>query len=339
MPGIVDRGADALDDDPPVPRPPAVVLFRRLFLFDALVLVAGAALLVLTPATVSPRVSVAELAVLVGGIALMLIINAALLRSSLRPLDGLAVFMQQVDLLRPGERLPVRGTGYVAQIVRTFNDMLDRLEAERGASRAHALAAQEGERQRIARELHDEIGQSLTAVLLGLKRTVDRAPPDLRQELHTVQETIRASLDEVRQVAHRLRPGVLEDLGLLSALNALAADFTQASGVPVDRHLSHRLPALPPDVELVLYRIAQESLTNVARHAGASRVDLSLTHDDDVELRIVDDGAGLGRAREGAGISGMRERALLVGARLTLAPGPATGTVVRVTVPDTDGRR
>jgi two-component system, NarL family, sensor histidine kinase UhpB len=339
MPGVVDHRLREMANGPSAFRPPAVALFRRLFLLNALVLVAGATLLVLSPATVSPGVRVAEVAVLVGGVALMLIVNAVLLRASLRPLDQLAVFMRRVDLLQPGERLPVRGSGYVAQIVRTFNDMLERLEAQQGASTAHALAAQEGERQRIARELHDEIGQSLTVVLLGLRRTVDRAPPDLRDELRTAQETVRGALDEVRHVARRLRPGVLEDLGLLSALNALAIDFTETTGVPVERALSHPLPALSPEVELVLYRIAQESLTNVARHADASHVELSLTRrHDGVELRIADDGRGRARAREGAGIRGMRERALLVGARLGIEPAPRTGTVVRMVVPAVSGR-
>ena len=242
--------------------------------------------------------------------------------------------MERVDLLRPGERLAVSGNGDVAHLIRTFNDMLDRLETERGASSAHALAAQEGERQRIAQELHDEIGQSLTAVLLGLKRTVDRAPAELREELRTVQETIRASLDEVRQVARRLRPGVLDDLGLLSAMSALAADFSSASEVPVERRLDQRLPAISKDAELVLYRIAQESLTNIARHAGASRVDLELTGSrDGVVLHITDDGRGLAGSAEGAGIRGMRERALLIGAELTLGPAPTTGTEMRLVVP------
>ena len=118
--------------------------------------------------------------------------------------------------------------------------MLDRLEAERGASAARALAAQEGERQRIARELHDEIGQSLTAVLLGLKRAADPAPAPLRAELGAVTETVRASLDEVRQVARRLRPGVLDDLGLVSALDALAADVTGGERGAGDRRGGRR---------------------------------------------------------------------------------------------------
>ncbi len=312
-----------------------VNLFWRLFLGNGLVFTAGAVVLVLSPATVSSPVSVREITVLAAGLALILAVNALLIRVSLRPLNGLTALMERVDLLRPGERLPVSGTGDVAQLIRTFNEMLDRLEAERGASSAQALTAQEGERQRIARELHDEIGQSLTAVLLGLKRTVDRAPDDLRNELQIVQETIRASLDEVRQVARRLRPDVLEDLGLLSAMSALATDFSEATEVPVVRRLDHRLPALSHSAELVLYRIAQESLTNIARHAAASQVTLSLTAErDGVVLRVSDDGLGLDGSVEGAGIRGMRERAILIDAHLTLDHAPAGGTQVRLVVPN-----
>ena len=335
MPGIVDRHPQRARGDRRGGRTPATALFWRLFLLNALVFVAGAGVLVLSPATVSAQTAIREVAVLTVGLALMLAVNAVLLRRSLRPLDGLTALMERVDLLRPGERLAVRGTGDVTHLIRTFNDMLDRLETERGASSAQALAAQEAERQRIAQELHDEIGQSLTAVLLGLKRTVDRAPDDLRDELRTVQELIRASLDEVRQVARRLRPGVLEDLGLHSAMSALATDFTEASQIPIARRLDPRLPELGRDAELVLYRIAQESLTNIARHAGASRAELALTQQrDGVVLRITDNGRGLNGAAEGAGIRGMRERAILIGAHLTLGPGPTGGTEVRLTIPD-----
>lgn len=315
-------------------RSPAAALFRRLFLLNGAVLVVAAGVLALSPATVSAPVLVTEVSVLVVGLALTLVVTALLLRASLRPLDGLTALMERVDLLRPGERLAVRGNDDVAHLIRTFNDMLDRLETERGTSSAQALAAQEGERQRIARELHDEIGQSLTAVLLGLKRTVDRAPDDLADELRGVQETIRGCLDEVRQVARRLRPGVLDDLGLLSALNALAADFSEAGDVVLARRLDQRLPALSPDAELVLYRIAQEGLTNVARHAAATHVELALTRSaTGVVLSIVDDGRGRADAGEGAGIRGMRERALLIGADLVIGPGRSAGTEVRLTIP------
>jgi two-component system, NarL family, sensor histidine kinase UhpB len=316
-------------------RSPATALFWRLLSLNALVLVTAAAVLAVSPLTVSAPVLLTEVSVLAAGLVLMLVATAVLLRASLRPLDGLAELMARVDLLRPGERLAVRGNGDVAHLVHAFNDMLDRLESERGTSTAQALAAQEGERQRIAQELHDEIGQSLTVVLLSLKRVLDRAPDELRDELSAAAELTRGSLDEARRVARRLRPGVLEDLGLVSALTALANDFAQASDVPVTRKLDQRLPELTRDSELVVYRIAQEGLTNVARHADASHVELSLTRQPDgVLLRIADDGHGIdGAAIEGAGIRGMRERAILIGAGLQIAARAGGGTDVRLLVP------
>jgi two-component system sensor histidine kinase UhpB len=319
---------------PPSGRTPVNALFWRLLGLNALVFLVAAIVLLLSPATVSTHASLAEIAVVAVGSALMLVVNAVLLRNTLRPLEGLTALMERVDLLRPGPRMSISGDRDVVQVIRTFNEMLDRLELERGTSSAHALAAQEGERQRIARELHDEIGQSLTAVLLGLKRTIDRAPAELRGELHTVQEMVRDSLDEVRMIARRLRPGVLDDLGLLSAMNALVADFSEISDAPITSRLDQQIPALSKDTELVLYRIAQEGLTNVARHAGASRVDVDLRRTgSQVVLRISDNGRGLDEAVEGAGIRGMRERAILIGADLTLTAAPAGGTTLHLAVP------
>jgi two-component system sensor histidine kinase UhpB len=291
------------------------------------------AVLVFSPVTVSAPILLWELAVLGVGLTLMLAVNAFLLRTALKPLDGLTVLMQRVDLLRPGQRAQATGSGEVARLVDTFHEMLDRLEAEQGASAAAALAAQEGERQRIARELHDEVGQSLTAVLLELKRSIDSAPDELRGALGGVQEMVRASLDEVREVARRLRPGVLEDLGLVSAISALVNEFSETTNVAVTRRLDQRLP-LSRDAELVVHRIAQESLTNIARHADATHVDLRLTAEEDrVVLEVSDDGRGLNGAAEGASLRGMRERALLVGGNLTVRTGPAGGAVVRLAVP------
>jgi two-component system sensor histidine kinase UhpB len=311
----------------------ASALFWRVFVLNGLVFVVGAALLVVSPATVSAPVSVREVAVLAVGLAVMLGVNALLLRASLRPLDGLTALMERVDLLRPGERLLVTGNGDVAHLIHTFNEMLNRLESERGASAARTLDALEGERQRIAQELHDEVGQGLTAVLLSLKRTIDRAPADLAAELRSVQDISRACLDEVRHVARRLRPGVLDDLGLASALNELVRDFSEVTNVPTTPTIARPLPPLDPAVELVVYRIAQESLTNTARHAGATHVELTLKTDGStVALRVADDGRGIDGAAEGAGIRGMRERAILVGADLVIGPGPAGGTHVQLTV-------
>lgn len=319
------------------PRGPARALFRRLFVINGLLFTVGTLVLALSPATVSTPVLLAEeVPVLTIGLALILGANALLVRTSLAPLDALATLMQRVELLRPGDRLTDNGNGDLVHLIDTFNAMLDRLKAEHNASSAHALAAQEGERQRIARELHDEIGQSITAVLLGLKRTIDRAPPNLREELHTSQEELRQCLDEVRHVARRLRPGVLADLGLSSALTALSTEVARVTGVSVARKVDNVLPEMGGDVELVIYRITQESLTNVTRHAQghATQVELSLTAEGDyLVLRIADNGQG-GVIHEGAGIRGMRERAMLIGGQLSITSSPGSGTEIRLVIPD-----
>ena len=327
-------------------------LFWRIFLVNALVLLAATALL-LGPVTVSTPVLLTEAAIIATGLALMLVLNALLLRIALRPLQRLTKAMTTADLLRPGERPGGTGGREIAELISAFNAMLDRLEAERAASAANALSAQEAERARIARELHDEIGQTLTAVLLELKSVADHAPPEIREELLHVVETTRSSLDEIRRVARRLRPGVLEEFGLVAALKALTNEFATPT-LSVQHRIDSDLPPLGPDVELVLYRVAQEGLTNVVRHARATNAHLVLRRvPDGVRLRIVDDGRGIGGAAEGAGISGMRERALLVGAKLHIGPAgrchpdddadldlgitPGGGTEVCLTVPVRQG--
>ncbi|RCG29241.1 HAMP domain-containing protein [Streptomyces diacarni] len=314
-------------------------LFWRIFALNAVVLGTATALLLWAPVTVSVPVVLTEALILLGGLAVMLVANAALLRVGLAPLDRLTRLMTTVDLLRPGQRLPVPGPGGIAELIRTFNAMLDRLESERATSSARALVAQESERRRIAQELHDEVGQSMTAVLLELKRAADRAPEPLREDLLLAQETTRDSLDEVRRLARRLRPGVLEDLGLVSALTSLAGDFATHTGLGVQRRLATDLPPLDWETELVLYRIAQEGLTNVARHSGADRAEVAVDRTGEtVVLSVTDNGRGMGVATEGAGIRGMRERALLIGSHLDITPAPGGGTRIRLTVPTTGKR-
>jgi two-component system, NarL family, sensor histidine kinase UhpB len=308
-------------------------LYWRVCLINGLVFVLGTTVLALSPATVSARVLVSEAVVLTVGLAIMLVLNALLLRRSLAPLDRLIHRMESVDLQHPDERLDESGQWPVGQLLRTFNAMLGRLETERSSSIGKALAAQEAERHRIARELHDEIGQSLTVVLLGLKRLHDRAPAALTDEIDAVLEQTRSSLAEVGKVARRLRPGVLDELGLRSALAALATDFA-AHGGHVRRGIAPGLPDLEPQQELVIYRVAQEAMTNAARHAQASTVEISLSRQGDaVMLRVADDGYGMRGAAAGAGIHGMRERAKLVDGRLTIGARPDGGTEVRLLVP------
>ncbi|RZU18200.1 sensor histidine kinase [Streptomyces sp. BK239] len=309
-------------------------LFWRIFALNAVVLGSATALLLWAPVTVSVPVVLTEAVILVAGMVVMLVANAALLRIGLAPLDRLTRLMTTVDLLRPGQRLPEGGRAETAELIRTFNAMLERLEHERASSSARALFAQEAERRRIAQELHDEVGQSMTAILLALERAADDADEPLSGELRQVQEITRGSLDEVRRLVRRLRPGVLEDLGLVSALTSLTSEFATHVGLRVVRRFDTGLPVLDQQTELVLYRVAQEALTNAARHAEAGQVEVSLHRTDGaVVLAVADDGRGTGVAREGAGIRGMRERALLIGATLDVTSQPQAGTTVRLTVP------
>jgi two-component system sensor histidine kinase UhpB len=309
-------------------------LFTRIFLLNAAVLSVATLLLLLGPITVSTPALFTEALILVLGLAVLLVTNAVLLRLGLGPLKRLARTMSTTDLLRPAPAVAVEGHGEIADLIETFNSMLARLASERGSSAASALSAQEAERRRVAQELHDEVGQSLTAVLLELKRVADTLPPASATQLQQAQETTRGTLDEIRRIARRLRPGVLEELGLVSALKALTNEVTEHTGLTVQHRLASDLPELDAETELVVYRVAQESLTNTARHAHARQVELLLrSAPGGMELRLRDDGRGIGSAADGAGITGMRERALLIGAHLSVEPAPDAGTEVRLQIP------
>jgi two-component system, NarL family, sensor histidine kinase UhpB len=310
-------------------------LFWRVFLANAAILVVGTVVLVVYPGHLHERRALGDLVVLLVALVVMVIVNGLLLRRLFRPLKRLAERMEAMDVLRGGQRLPVESIGEVGTLEQSFNDMLERLETERKEAGAHALRAQEAERQRLARGLHDEVGQSMTAVLLQLKRLSATASDEQRAQLAEAQEVVKTSLDDVRRLAQELRPELLDHLGLASALAELASGFEQRTNVRVQRRLERELPSLDSQSELVLYRVAQESLTNIARHAEASEVLLSLeSGSGSVVLRIVDDGKGLDPDhREGSGLRGIRERALIIGAAAAIKPGPKGGVEVRLEVP------
>ena len=311
-------------------------LFWRVFLLNAALLVGAGIVLALSPLTISAPIKVLEEFGLGVAILLLLAVNYAVLRPTFKPLERLAQRMRDVDLLRPGRRLTPTGSPEVVDLVRSFNEMLDRLERERLESGSRALAAQEAERKRIAAELHHEVGQSMTGVLLLLEQVADGAPAERREVVVEAQEATRKSVEEVRRIAQELRPELLEHLGLVSALKSLATRFTEQAGLELEWEFARELPPLAPDAELAMYRIAQESLTNVARHAGASRVWMSLEQGlHSVILRVTDDGRGLNGLPScaGGGLRGMRERAVLVGGALAIKPARTGGVEVRLEVP------
>jgi two-component system sensor histidine kinase UhpB len=219
-----------------------------------------------------------------------------------------------------------------------FNTMLDRIEAERRESGHRALAAQESERLRIARELHDEVGQTLTAVALRAERAAGELPAQA-QVLEGIVDTVHRSLDDVRRIARELRPEALDDLGLIDALISLCLRMERQGAVRVLRELEGGLPALSAETELVIYRVAQEALTNAFRHAQAAQVRVALRRaPDSIVLSVTDDGRGLPSPMpaQASGLAGMRERAILVGAELEIASPPGAGVEVRLTVAAND---
>jgi two-component system sensor histidine kinase UhpB len=311
-------------------------LVWRVFLGNALVLLAACCALLLTPVTVSSPVAAQEAITIGAGLLVMLLIDLALLRRAFTPLESLARRMEHVDLLRPGLRAEERADHEVAVLTEAFNAMLERLEDERRGGAERAVVALEDERRRVARDLHDQVGQALTGVLLQIDRAargVDGAP---RAGLEDAREAARTALEDVRHIAQQLRPEVLDDLGLASALRSLAAAMGRASGIRIVCVIERELPPLTPETELVVYRVAQESLTNVVRHAGATRAELRLTATRGrVALTVRDDGHGLdpGDVGNDGGIRGMRERALLVGADLRVTVPGEGGTLVALEVP------
>jgi two-component system, NarL family, sensor histidine kinase UhpB len=308
------------------------------FLTNGAVLVVGLLLLTFSPITIDAPIQAGQFALLLAGFLVLLGLNLVLLRRVLSPLFRLTEVMSSVDPDRPGRRLtgvdPRSSEGQA--LAHAFNAMLDRLESARHEAARTALAAQEGERLRVARELHDEIGQTLTAVTIQAERAADGDPALAAQALRRVADGVRESLDEVRRIARELRPEALDDLGLVNALIALCNRIGAQDGLVVKRELQSKLPALSPDVELVIYRIAQEGLTNALRHSGAGAATVSLAADaETLTLTVTDDGKGMPPhlPSDTAGIAGMRERALLVGGRLSIKSRPDQGTEVRLSVP------
>ncbi len=309
-------------------------IFWRVFAVNAGLLGLLAALLLFSPVEIDAPVRPTQAVVILVALGATLLASAMLLRRALVPLGHLARRMETVDLLHPGQRLEVLRDDEISRVVIAFNQMLDRLEDERRASGLRILAAQEAERVGIARDLHDEVGQVLTGVLLHLD-AIARAVPAQRAEIDEAKEAVRRALDEIRRISSELRPEMLADLGLVSALTELTTTFGRVSGVRVERRFDPALPDLPPDAELAVYRIAQESLTNVARHADAAHVVVALEgRGDRVVLRVVDDGRGFhGDPAEHGGLRSMRERALLIGGVLAVEHAKPTGVEVRVEVP------
>jgi two-component system sensor histidine kinase UhpB len=316
-------------------RSSGIPLFWQIFAPNAIVLVAAIAILAFSPATVSSPATLTEMLTIAGGLVAMLLVNVVLIRRAVGPLEDLSMVMRRADPLVPGQRVSLETrSSEINELRSVFNGMLERLENERRQSGRRMLSAQEEERRRLARELHDELNQTIAGVMLSLREIAGYAEPPADGELRQAQEELRGLSVEVENIVRRLRPETLDDLGLLSSLVVLGEQFAERTGIELERRFGDRLPPLDSETELVIYRIAQESLTNVAVHASASKVVLALErHEDVVRLMVADDGVGMNGRREGNGIRGMRERALLISAKLEFELSRPSGTTVRLLIP------
>jgi signal transduction histidine kinase len=231
------------------------------------------------------------------------------------------------DDLRLAETLAARAAVAVDLSERVSRDAVRRV-----------VEAQESERKRLARELHDETGQALTSILLGLKPLEQSAESDeIRAAVDSVRELVVSTLQDVRRLAVELRPTALDDFGLVAAVQRLSDNFRDQSGLEVDLEAQLGEERLPSEVETALYRVVQEALTNIVKHADAERVSILLSRKDSSVVAVVeDDGSGFdpGATREDAlGLAGMRERAALVGGRLQIESKVGAGTTLVAEVP------
>ena len=271
-------------------------------------------------------------------IVLSLCVNLWMLQRRFRPLERLIRRIEAIDPSEPttlglGQHDPI---AEIDRLSHSFTRLLDRIEEERRRSGQLAMRAQEEERRRLARDLHDEVNQALTAILLRLEALAQDTPAERADEVAELKRLVNQAMEELLTLARQLRPTVLDDLGLKAALAGNVSELDRRSSVNATFESTGTFQDLPADAQLVVYRVAQEALSNAAQHAGAAHIRVRLDRSNGaVELTVSDDGRGFtfDQANRGLGLGGMRERALLVGGDLRIESRPRVGTRVRLHLP------
>jgi two-component system, NarL family, sensor histidine kinase UhpB len=279
-------------------------------------------------------------------IVLTLCVNMWMLQRRFAPLERLIKRIEGIDPAEPAShQLPDRDpVEEIDKLSRSFNILLARIEEERRRSGTLAMRAQEEERRRLARDLHDEVNQALTAILLRLEALAQDSPAGNVEEVNELKRLVNQAMEELLNLARQLRPTALDDHGLMPAIGAQLKRFSARTGVEVSLNAEGDPDSLPEDVQTAIYRILQEALANIGRHAGATAVSVDIEADDGrLELRVRDDGAGFdpgaltrgGRSDgpgAGLGLSGMVERARLAGGELDVRSAPGGGTTVTLRI-------
>jgi two-component system sensor histidine kinase UhpB len=274
-------------------------------------------------------------------ILLLLFVNMILLRRRFSPLESLIARLEEIDPAQPTAQFVIPRTNVeeVERLAITFRRLLRRIEDERRRSGRLVLRAQEEERRRLARDLHDEVNQALTAILLRLQALSEEAPPELATQITALKALVNQAMEELLRLARQLRPASLDDLGLIAAIEGQLARFSEQTGIQAVLHSEGAPEAITEEQQTVIYRVVQEALSNTAQHSGATFVDFELrvfpSHG--VELRVRDNGHGFDSGVQaetgGIGLAGMAERARLVGGELSVTSAPGTGTRVRLYIP------
>ena len=274
---------------------------------------------------------------IVAGLGVVIAINFVAMRIAVRPIQTLAAVMERVGQGAYHTRAAKHrvSDSQIERAIDAFNRMAQSLEEQREQLvrlRSQVLAAEDEERKRVARELHDDTGQALTTILVGLRGLEGaRGRRDLLVRVRTLREVVTDAMQGVRRLARALRPAVLDDLGLAPAIASLVQDLREHTEIAAEFQADGFDERLSPQTEVVLYRLAQEALTNVARHAQAHRVLVCLARDGQlVRLSVEDDGVGFDAASRwtsgGLGLFGMQERLSLVGGSLRIDSRPGKGT-------------
>ena len=278
-----------------------------------------------------------QFALLAMTVILALLLNIMMLQRRFSPLERLIADIEAIDPADPVSfQAPEEPVQEVERLAVAFSKLLQRVEEERRRAGRLQLRAQEEERKRVARDLHDEVNQALTAILLRLEALTQSAPPELRDELGETKKLANQAMEELLQLARQLRPTALDDHGFVPAIEEQLRRFQAQHGIDTSLEVEGRLDDLGSDQQIVLYRVTQEALNNVARHSGATSVHVELQRaDGHVELAISDDGHGfaVGSERRGLGLDGMAERARLVNGEFRIDAEPGRGTTLRLQVP------
>lgn len=283
----------------------------------------------------------------IAGVLLSISVNYFVLRAAFQPLRGLERVTEAVRQGNLSERAEpaLFDDPQLSRLAATFNATLDELDRDRHELRALAsqvIRAQEQERQRVARELHDDTAQVLFAQLLRVTTLRSSPIAEVSATAAVLEQMTVEALESVRRLALELRPPALDDLGLDAALEGLAQRFSDQLHIPVDYQSRGPRARLSEEIELILYRVAQESLTNIVKHAHAARAWIDLDRGEhDLSLSIRDNGVGFDPAAleasslngTGLGIFGMQERAALAGGVLRIWQRPGGGTEVFAFVP------